>query len=339
MRRSVGLGAISALFALALAGCGNGKVIGSGPVATPTPGTPHVSFEYKITTANSSPETITMGADGFLYFTEKAGNQIGQLSTGGVLKEYPTAANASPTDIIRGADNNIWFTEPGISSIGTFNAATGKITDYSLGSGAAPQFIANGPGQGTMYFTETGNNGAVGEIKTDGTPTGPFPIPSGASSNPMGIALGADQNMWFCENGTSKIGVLNTTTFNISEIALPAGANPVSIIQGPDKAMWFTENYTAGPKLGHLTTNGQFTEYPLTGAKSVAGLYLALDGNIYIADPGNNAVGQFNVNSLAYQEFAVKTANATPLYFTTGPDSRLYFTEQTANQIGQFSFF
>ena len=336
MRRSVGLGAISALFALALAGCGNGKVIGSGPVATPTPGTPHVSFEYKVTTANSSPEAITTGADGFLYFTEKAGNQIGQLSTGGVLKEYPTAANASPTDIIRGADNNIWVTEPGISSIGTFVAATGKITDYSLGSGSAPQFIANGPGQGTMYFTDS--NGTIGQIKTDGTHTS-FAIPSGASSNPMGIALGADQNMWFCENGTSKIGVLNTAALSVSEIALPAGANPVSIIQGPDKAMWFTENYATGPKLGHLTTNGQFTEYALAGAKSVAGLYLALDGNIYVADPGNNAIGRFEINSLSYQEYPVKTSNATPLYFTTGPDSRLYFTEQTANQIGQFSFF
>lgn len=338
MRRSVGLGAISALFALALAGCGNGKVIGSGPVATPTPGTPHVSFEYKITTANSSPETITMGADGFLYFTEKAANQIGQLSTGGVLKEFPAAAGASPTDVIRGADNNIWFTEPGISSIGTFSAATGKITDYSLGSGAAPQFIANGPGQGTMYFTDAGR-GAIGEITTAGTPAGPFAIPSGTSANPMGIALGPDQNMWFCENGTSKIGVFNTTSSTVSEIALPAGANPVSIIQGPDKAMWFTENYATGPKLGHLTTNGQFTEYPLTGAKSVAGLFLALDGNIYLADPGNNAIGQFIVNSLDYKEFPVKTSSATPLYLTTGPDSRLYFTEQTANQIGQFSFF
>lgn len=338
MRRSVGLGAICALSALALAGCGNGKVIGSGPLPTPTPGTPNVSFEYKVPTASSSPTGIVLGSDGFLYFTEAASSKIGQLTTGGVFKEFATkTANASPSDIILGADGNIWYTEPGAHSIATMAYSTNTMTEYSLGTGSKPEFIANGPSRGTMFFTDDGNN-AVGEIKTDGTPTGPIPLLT-ANAKPMGIAVGADQNMWFCENAVSKIGVLNTVSLTVSEIPLPAGANPVTIIQGPDKAVWFTENYASGPKLGHLTTNGVFTEYPLPGAKSATGLYLALDGNMYIADPGNNAIGQFNINSLDYKEFPVKTPNATPYLFTTGPDSRLYFTEQTANQIGQFSFF
>jgi virginiamycin B lyase len=337
LRRSAGLGATCALLALAFAGCGNGKVIGSGPQPTASPVTPNVSFEYKVPTANAQPTDIIMGADGLLYFTEKGASQIGQMTTGGVFKEFPTvAANAAPTGILLGPNNQIWFTEPGASSIATL--VSGKVTEYATGAGSAPQYLANAPQQSTMVFTDSGRN-AIGTITTGGVISGPFAVPT-ANAGVSEIAIGPDQNMWFCETTASKIGHFNTLTNTVDqEFALPAGATPIDIIQGADRAMWFTENYATGPKLGHLTTNGTFSEYPLSGAKSVAGLYLALDGNIYIADPGNNAIGQFAVNTGDYKEFPVKTASSGVNMIRVGPDGRLYFTETAANQIGQFTYF
>lgn len=337
MRRSVGLGATCALLALALAGCGNGKVIGSGPQPTAPPVTPNVSFEYKVPAANSAPTDIVMGSDGLLYFTEKAASQIGQMTTGGVFKEFPaTSANASPTGILLGPDKNIWFTEPGAGKVAVL--ISGKVTEYSAGTGAAPQYLAVGPGQSMMYFTDSARN-AIGAITTSGTLGGPYAVPT-ANAGVSAIALGPDQAMWFCETTASKIGHFNAMTNTVDqEFALPAGADPVDIIQGQGGAMWFTENYASGPKLGLLKPNGTFTEFPLSGAKSATGLYLALDGNIYVADPGNNAIGRFSVNTSDYKEFPVKTAASGVNRFTTGPDGKIYFTETAANQIGQFTYF
>ncbi len=342
MRGSVGLGAVSIFCALTLAACGNGKVIGSGPLPTPAPVTPNVSFEYKVTTASSSPFAIVTGRDGFLYFSEQAASQIGQLTTGGVIKEIKTkTAAAGPAGILVSVgDGNIWFTESLNHSISTITSfTTGATNEYAVAwANSKPQFLTNGVVQNTMYFTDPGAN-AIGEITTSGTITGPFAIPT-ANANPQGITQGPDNNIWFCENNAAKIGHLNVATNTVDhEYALAAGANPYNIIVGPDGALWFTENNPAAPKLGRLTTTGVLNEYPLTGAKSALGLILDVFNNIDLVDSANNAIGQFNVNSLTYTEYPIKTATSGATWITLGPDQKLYFTETTANQIGQFSYF
>lgn len=337
----MGLAAISIFCALALSACGNRQVIGSGPTPTPTPVTPNVSFEYSIPTKSSAPFAIvTRPSDSFLYFTEQSASQIGQLGTGGAFKEMKTkTAGASPTGIIVGADSNIWFTEPAIHNVATITSFGSTMTEYTAPwAGAAPQFMANGPAQNTMYFTDPGAN-AIGEITTSGVFSGPFAIPT-AGANPQGIVEGPDLNIWFCESGAAKIGHLNTSTNTIDrEFALSAGANPFDIIVGPDGALWFTENNSAAPKLGRLSTTGVLNEYPLTGAKNATGLALDVFGNIQILDPGNNTVGIFTVNSLVYKEYPIKTASSNPAWITLGPDNKMYFTENAASQVGQFTYF
>src|SRR6266516_4026608 len=69
--------------------------------------------EFPITTAiNSQPVGITAGPDGNLWFTEIASNNIGRISTAGVITEFavPTA-NSAPALIMAGPDGNLWFTE------------------------------------------------------------------------------------------------------------------------------------------------------------------------------------------------------------------------------------
>jgi virginiamycin B lyase len=333
---------VASLAALALAGCGNGKVIGSGPLPTSPPVTPHVSFEYKIPTAGSSPAAIVTGRDGFLYFTEQASSKIGQLTTGGAFSEIATATPAAgPLGIIVGADNHIWFAESAAHKVATITSFTESppTTEFTVPwANAAPSFLANGATQGTMYFTDPANS-AIGEITTTGTFTGPFATIT-AGANPLGITLGQDNNIWFCENAAAKIGHLNTATNTVDhEYALSAGANPVNIVPGLDGALWFTENDPAGPRIGRLTTTGVLNEYPLTGAKSATGLALNIFGNFVVVDAANNSIGIFEPNTSKYTEYPIKTGSSNPTWVTLGPDARMYFTENGANQIGQFSYF
>ncbi len=338
MRGSAALAAISTLCALALAGCGNGKVIGSGPLPTASPAPVKVTAEFKIPTANSGPAAITSAPDGFLYFTENTASKIGQSSTAGSIKEISTkTAAAGPYGIIVGPNGLIWFTEQSAHAIGTLGSfAASAVTEYAVPwANARPTLLTVGAAENTMYFTDPGNS-ALGEITTSGTVSGPFPTLT-PNANPLGVAVGPDNGIWFCENGVDKIGHLNTATNTVDREFQLTGLNPTTIVQGSDGAMWFTENDPAGPKLGRLTTTGVLNEYPLKGAKSAVGLAVDAFGNFTVTDQANDAIGVFTVNTLGYVEYPVPTASANPTWVTIGPDSRMYFTETSANQIGQFS--
>jgi streptogramin lyase len=66
-----------------------------------------------------SPNFITAGPDGALWFTDTSNNAIGQISTGGTISEFtiPTAGS-SPGGITVGPDGNLWFTESSSHKIG-----------------------------------------------------------------------------------------------------------------------------------------------------------------------------------------------------------------------------
>src|SRR5450755_2635061 len=62
---------------------------------------------------------ITAGPDGALWFTEKNGNNIGRISTGGVVTEYPVPTPDSELFAITpGPDGALWFTEYQAGKIG-----------------------------------------------------------------------------------------------------------------------------------------------------------------------------------------------------------------------------
>jgi virginiamycin B lyase len=331
-------GSVLALFVLA--GCGNATVIGSGPSPTTAPVTPQVTYEYTVPSAAANPGTLVSGADGYLYFTEVAASKIGQLTTGGSFKELATTtASASPTGIVVGPDNHIWFTEKTANKIGTFSTfLAASMTEYTVPWTSQPAFITRGAPYNSMFFTDPGKN-ALGEVLVGGTFAGPFMIPR-AGANPMGIVTGPDNREWFAENGASKIGAFDTGSGTFAEYALSAGSNPVDIVAGTDGALWFTENIAGAAKVGRITTGGTLTEYALAGAHSAEGLAVDLFGDLVVTDPSNNAIGVFKATGdKSYTEYPVTTASANPFWIAPGPDGKMYFTESTADKIGQFTYY
>src|SRR5260370_1389592 len=74
--------------------------------------------EFPIPTAGSSPNDITSGPDGNLWFTEGGpgpnGNKIGRMSPAGVVTEFditPHTRDSGPANITSGPDGALWFTE------------------------------------------------------------------------------------------------------------------------------------------------------------------------------------------------------------------------------------
>src|SRR5258708_39777491 len=77
--------------------------------------------EFSIPTANSTPFSITAGADGNIWFTETGGNKIGRISLAGAITEF--SAPGAPGGITAGPDGALWFTAVGGHKSGRMPAA------------------------------------------------------------------------------------------------------------------------------------------------------------------------------------------------------------------------
>src|SRR5438094_757041 len=109
-----------------------------------------------------------------------------------------------------------------------------------------------------------------------------FIVPT-SGSQPRGITVGPDENLWFVEQGADKIAKM-TTAGSFTEYPVPtAGSKPVGIVAGPNGNLWFTE--AKGNKIGKLTTAGKFTEYPIpTPNGEPVGIVAGPDGNLWFTE-------------------------------------------------------
>src|SRR5450432_3836757 len=81
-------------------------------VAAAAPAQTVTEFSAGIT-ASASPDSITAGPDGNLWFTEFNANQIGRITPAGVVTEFSAGitAGSGPEFVTGGPDGNVWFTE------------------------------------------------------------------------------------------------------------------------------------------------------------------------------------------------------------------------------------
>ncbi|HKD10429.1 MAG TPA: hypothetical protein VKE50_00065, partial [Thermoanaerobaculia bacterium] len=80
-------------------------------------------------TSGSVPEGIAPGPDGALWFAESGSNNVGRITTGGTVTEFPIPTSAStPLGITAGPANALWFTEYYGFKIGRLSLGLGYYT-------------------------------------------------------------------------------------------------------------------------------------------------------------------------------------------------------------------
>jgi len=278
------------------------------------------------------PNSITVGPDAALWFTELARPAIGRRASSGRFSTF-TIPN-SPMSIVSGPDGAIWFTEPSGPGIGRI-ITTGTLTEFSVPP-CSPCGYPNGPlgltvgSDGALWYARPGND-TVGRVTMDGQVT-EFPV-GGQSADPTWITAGPDGAIWFTdESGIARRGADGS----ISQVW--SGLNyPSSIATGPDGNLWVT-----GPSqdvVARVTTSGQGTKF---------GLDLNCDPQ-WIA-PGGGAlwVPCYNLNEIervstsgTVRRFPVP--GHIPNYpdvlsgIVQGPDAAMWFTEYAASRLGRLS--
>jgi streptogramin lyase len=157
-------------------------------------------------------------------------------------------------------------------------------------------------------------------------------------TQPRGIAVGRDGNLWFTESNNGAIGRLSTKGV-LREFPLPrSDCTPNGITLGLDGNIWFTESF--GSRIGRITPTGKITEFSVPSAATIvsglSGITAGPDGNIWFVEEYSNRIGRITPQGVI-TEFPLPTVGVDPDGIVAGPDGNLWFTERSGNQIGRIT--
>jgi len=219
-----------------------------------------------------------MADDGSLWITDEY-HGVTRLEPDGRVREYTISEDGVAADIVDGADGAVWFA--GIETVGRIDR-TGKVETWRVdGFGLARAITAV---DGTFWFTNEGAPGRIERLSAAGATTG-FSVTGVRASFAMtGIAAGPDGALWFTQRGYGRdapdgIGRM-TTDGRYSSWPLPRRrAAPIRITAGPDGALWFTQQDAHA--IGHITTTGAITGFPLRTGLSPYDITAGTDGALW----------------------------------------------------------
>lgn len=152
----------------------------------------------------SRPFRITLGPDGALWFTSD--KSIGRITTHGHVHVYSIGQN-NPTGITTGPDGGIWFTGQSAhngSMLGRIDPSTHirKIYAYAAGSGGNEDLAVR---DSDFWMTRLAGN-RIDRFDHVTHIIHSRPLPHGYT-RPFGIALGADDQLWFMNQGPKNTAV------------------------------------------------------------------------------------------------------------------------------------
>jgi virginiamycin B lyase len=313
------------------------------------PHTDGVVHEVKLPGENLGPTTLSVAADGRLWFTLSSGNAIGRVEADGsnyVQFDLPQPGS-SPRIIALGSDGNLWFSQHDGGRMGRITPE-GVISEWDLPTpDSQPRAIALGS-DGNIWVGQFAA-GSIARITPQGEIT-EFAIPT-PDSGPRALAAGPDGNIWFSEFKTGKIGRI-TPQGEITEFALPRpNTGPGDITTGSDGALWFLElggsmdgMQKDGNRVGRITVEGEITEYDIPSEGSTpVNIALGPDGNIWYTK--NATLGRVTPQG-EITEFPIAEGAARAVGLSAGADrepprrliDRLWFTDPVNNRIAYLQF-
>ena len=187
----------------------------------------------------------------------------------------------------------------------------------------------------SIWFTQKGPK--IGKITSNGTLTEYTLDIFGGS----GITVGPDNNLWFCDQTTNKIGKITQSGVSTLYLASSRYKGPMGITTGPDGNLWFTG--FADDSINVMNTNGEIiASYPtnnaLTGS-SPRDICLGADGNIwYTSDNGIHKITPNGViTNYTQQQFQLPEGLFIPRSITLGWDGNIWFAGETPTTFGRLT--
>ncbi len=189
------------------------------------------------------PHTPVFDHNGILWFTNEETNYVGRLdpSTGKMTLAKSPTPHAVPYGIVVTHNNVPFFCEFGTNKLASIDPNTMKIREYNLpATGARPRRIALAP-DGTIYYTDFAR-GYLGHFNPASEKLlKEWPSPGGAESEPYGIAITNDGEVWYSESGVTPNTLVkfDPKSESFSSKTIPSGGGVVrNMVATPDRKLY-----------------------------------------------------------------------------------------------------
>jgi len=247
------------------------------------------------------------------------------------IREFPIpTASAAPGNLANGPHDVRWVLEFYANKVAAVRE-NGAVTEYPVPSPAQgnPHVITAAP-DGNLWFSEdntaAGGQSYIGRVTTSGFIT-MFPIPT-LNSRVVGVAVGPDKNIWFCEPNAQQIGEI-TSAGQITEYPVPNSSGvPWAITTGPDGNIWYT--LLQANSIARRLPDGVTTEFPVPTPNALPNfITTGPDGNLWFVEFNGNSIGRITPAGVI-TEFPIPPNGGTrnPGQISLGPNGNLWFTIQ-----------
>ena len=189
------------------------------------------------------PHTPVFDHKGILWCTNEETNYIGRLDpqTGQMILTKSPTAHAVPYGIVVTQNDVPIFCEFGTNKLASIDPNTMKVREYTLpAANARPRRIALAP-DGTIYYTDFAR-GYLGHFDpVGGKLMKEWASPGGTGSEPYGIAITNDGEVWYSESGVNPNTLVRfdpkSETFSMKPI--PSGGGVVrNMVATPDGRLY-----------------------------------------------------------------------------------------------------
>ena len=296
---------------------------------------PNSVSQFAIPSTTSRPSAIAYGPDGNIWFAETAYDQIGRLSLNaacyGTVTEFSIsgALGGGISGLASDGSHHLWFTAAGGDKVGSLDTAALQAVPVCANKGVTSPAVVS-PGAALDEYALPQNSGPNGlAIDHAGNvwiaqsvsnkiakldPTVPSSTPSfayltewalpTANANPLDVAIGVGNRVWFSENDANRIGELaaNSAAGGTPITEFPMGATdlgPAGITAGPDGALWIAESTNVDGSIGRMTTDGKLTNFatPPAGGALLADVAINTDGSLWYTNYLTDALGSMSTGA------------------------------------------
>ena len=208
---------------------------------------------------------------------------------------------------------------------------SGTITEFSVPAALAVTNLdvaTLGP-DGNVWFSDFANPRVV-KVTPAGVVTA-YPL-AGAHA-PYGIAVGADGNLWVCDDGAGSYFIVNPTTGVASSFALGGMSSLKLNTKGPDNAMWFTAFASSGGQSYVVSfSGGTFNQYVIPDVGY--GIAVGPDSRLWFTTPGTATIRAITTSG-ALSAYPITTnPSAEPFGIVAGSDGAMWFADANPASAG-----
>jgi len=189
------------------------------------------------------PHTPVFDHDGILWFTNQETNLMGRLDpkTGKMILISVPTAHAVPYGIVVLPNNTPVFCEFGTNKLAAIDPKTLAIHEFALpNANARPRRLALAP-DGSIFYTDYAR-GYLGHFDpAQGKLLKEWASPGGTGSEPYGVAVTNDGEVWYSESGVKPNTLVRfdvkSEAFSREEI--PSGGGVVrNMVATPDRRLY-----------------------------------------------------------------------------------------------------